>query len=142
MPNNPFLADIPARHYLRDWREKVGLSQEELGKKVGTTGATISRYEKGDRGLPLELQLKLFDALGILPGQFFAPPETPDLNTFAVNMTAKDRRALIDTIGIATGLTPEECSKLLATLNRVAVKFVHKQDVEELSPQSPQSTHG
>jgi transcriptional regulator with XRE-family HTH domain len=90
MPVNVFLSHVPARHYLREWREKRGLSQDELGKKCATTGATISRYEKGERGLPLELQLKLFDVLDILPGQFFAPPETPSLDAYAAFMTAHE----------------------------------------------------
>lgn len=92
------MADVPPRHYLREWREKRGLTMEQLGKLVGTTGGTIGRYEKGERGLPLELQLKLFHALDILPGQFFAPPEAPHLDAFAVNLTPARRRRLLEMV--------------------------------------------
>lgn len=131
MAISPFNADIPQRHYLREWREHRGLSQEELGRIVGATGGTISRYEKGDRGLPFELQVKLFDALDILPGQFFSPPQAPSLDAFAINLSAKDRRALIEVVQIASGLTTTERQELLEAIR--AFK-------SELSTESPQST--
>lgn len=36
---------------LRDLRKALGLTQSELGEKVGIGGAAISKIEKGDRGL-------------------------------------------------------------------------------------------
>jgi transcriptional regulator with XRE-family HTH domain len=139
MPNSPFLADVPAKHYLREWREARGLSQDQLGRLCGTTGATISRYENNDRGLPLELMLKLFEHLDILPGQFFAPVEAPDLNVFAVALTPKDRRALLDTISMVTALTPAERTEVLEAIAATAASRLWKKE-PALSPQSPQST--
>lgn len=133
MATSPFNADIPARHYLREWREHRGLSQEALGRMVGATGAAVSRYEKGDRGLPLEFMLKLFEALDILPGQFFSPPEAPDLNVFALDLSPRDRRALIEAVQIVVGLAGKERADLLAAIRQ------HK---AELSTESPQSTPG
>lgn len=133
MAISPFNGDIPQRHYLREWREHRGLSQEKLGEMVGASGGTISRYEKGDRGLPFELQVKLFEALDILPGQFFGPPEAPSLDSFALNLSAKDRRALIEVVQIASGLTTAERQELLEAIRAFKT---------ELSPQSPQSTPG
>lgn len=97
---------------------------------VGASGGTISRYEKGDRGLPLELQFKLFEALDIMPGQFFGPPFMPTLDEYAAELGAKDRRALIEVVKIASGLTSAERQQLLDKLRT------------EFSPQSPQSTPG
>lgn len=134
MPVNVFLSHTPARHYLREWREKRGLSQEELGKRCGTTGATISRYEKGDRGLPLELQLKLFDVLDILPGQFFAPPETPSLDAMANLMTAHELGHVLLAVETATALAPKERMALLLEIRRAAA------EAKKLSTESPQST--
>jgi transcriptional regulator with XRE-family HTH domain len=94
MANNPFMSDLPVRHYLREWREKRGLSQEQLGKLCGTTGATISRYEKDERGLPLELLYKFLDVFDIQPGQFFAPPEAPSLDAEARDLDRANRRQL------------------------------------------------
>lgn len=36
---------------LRDLRKALGLTQSELGEKVGIGGSAISKIEKGDRGL-------------------------------------------------------------------------------------------
>lgn len=68
------------RHYLREWRLAKGLTQEELGAKVGSFKGIISRYETGDRGISLDMMSKLWKALGITPGQFFAPPDRPSLD--------------------------------------------------------------
>lgn len=100
---------------------------------VGATGGTISRYEKGDRGLPFELQVKLFEALDILPGQFFGPPQAPSLDACAINLSAKDRRALIEVVQIASGLTTNERLELLETIRAFKTK---------LSTETPQSTPG
>lgn len=144
MPVNVFLSHTPARHHLRAWREKRGFSQEELGRQCGTSGATISRYEKGDRGLPLELQLKLFEVLDILPGQFFAPPETPSLDVFANSLTAHELGHLLLAVETATKLEPKERMELLLELKRSAIerysRAYSRLAAKELSPQSPQST--
>jgi transcriptional regulator with XRE-family HTH domain len=132
MPINVFLSHTPARHYLREWREKRGLSQEELGKKCGTSGPSISHYEKGNRGLPLELLLKLLEHLDILPGQFFAPPETPSLDAYANFMTAHELGHLLSAVETAIKLEPKERMALLVAIRRMAA--------ERLSPESPQST--
>lgn len=46
-------------------RESVGLTQEQLGKKIGVTGVTIMRYEKNQRE-PRQKQLHaIADALNV-----------------------------------------------------------------------------
>ncbi len=46
-------------------REAVGLTQEQLGKKIGVTGVTIMRYEKNQRE-PRQKQLQaIASALGV-----------------------------------------------------------------------------
>ncbi len=130
MATSPFAGDAPPRHFLREWREFRGYSQEELGRKVGATGGVISRYEKGDRSLPVEFAIKLFDALDIMPGQFFAPPQTPDLNEHAAPLGVKERKSLIEVVELASGLTEKERQELLAAIR----------PKKDLSPQSPQST--
>lgn len=140
MPVNVFLSHTPARHYLREWREKRELSQDQLGKLCGISAAAISHYEKGDRGLPLDLLLKLFEHLDILPGQFFAPPETPSLDAFANFMTAHELGHLLSAVETATKLAPKERMELLLELKRSAVERYSKSHAADLSPQSPQST--
>lgn len=36
------------RHFIREWREHRGLTQEQLAERIGASGATVSRIEKGD----------------------------------------------------------------------------------------------
>lgn len=36
-----------ANHKLKTWRKSRGLSQEALGKLIGVTKASVSRYEQG-----------------------------------------------------------------------------------------------
>lgn len=131
MATSPFNGDLPARHFLREWREHRGFSQEALGQAIGATGQMISRYEKGDRGLPLEFMFKLFDALDILPGQFFSPPGVPALDAFALSLGVKERKSLIEVVEIVSGLTENERQELLQVIRPMR---------RELSTESPLST--
>jgi transcriptional regulator with XRE-family HTH domain len=47
--------DSPDRHYLREWREKRGLLQDQLAKMVGSSASVISRFETGERGMKIEM---------------------------------------------------------------------------------------
>jgi transcriptional regulator with XRE-family HTH domain len=57
------------RNYLRAWREKEGLTQEELADKVGTNKAVISLLENEKRPLSSKWLRKFADALGTTPGR-------------------------------------------------------------------------
>jgi len=46
-------------------REQKGWSQPELGKAVGTSGAIIGRYERGEITPSIEVARKLADAFGV-----------------------------------------------------------------------------
>lgn len=50
---------------LKKYRQMANLSQEALGKKIGVTGVTIMRYEKGVREPKIETMKKLANALNI-----------------------------------------------------------------------------
>jgi len=70
---------------LRRFREGRGLSQAELGRRLGVSGPTISRYETGEMQIDAD-QLPRFAAeLGITPAQFFDVPQmlpaAPNLTT-------------------------------------------------------------
>lgn len=57
------------RNYLRQWREKAKLSQEELADRVGTTKSVISLLENEKRPLSSKWLRKLAEALGTTPGR-------------------------------------------------------------------------
>jgi transcriptional regulator with XRE-family HTH domain len=86
------------RHYLKEWRQHRGLSQEQLAKALNTSKGEVSRYERGERTLSLLIQFRLMRALRITPGQFFSPPD------------AQSADALL------TGLSPEERARYIAAL--------------------------
>ena len=44
-------------------REKIGFSQNELAKKIGTTQSVISRIENGNQNLTLMMLAKIADVL-------------------------------------------------------------------------------
>jgi transcriptional regulator with XRE-family HTH domain len=67
--------DAPRRHYLREWREFRGLTQDDLSLLAGTSEGVIADYETGERRISLEMQYKLTWALNITAAQFFEPPE-------------------------------------------------------------------
>ena len=49
---------------LKRKRIEKGMSQEELGKKVGSTTVSICRYERNQRIPMVDVAFKLADALG------------------------------------------------------------------------------
>lgn len=51
--------------FFRRERESRGLTLEEVGGRLGTTHATIQRYETGKRKLDYDVALQLADAIGI-----------------------------------------------------------------------------
>ena len=44
---------------LKEWRHKVGLSQEELGRLLGVARFSVSRWEREARAIPSFLPLAL-----------------------------------------------------------------------------------
>jgi DNA-binding XRE family transcriptional regulator len=52
-------ATVADRNYLKQWRKKAGLSQEELADKVGTTKSVISLLESEGRPLSAKWLRKL-----------------------------------------------------------------------------------
>lgn len=46
-------------------RKKKGLSQADLGKKIGTSGDVVGRYERGDIKPSIEVVEKIADVLGV-----------------------------------------------------------------------------
>jgi transcriptional regulator with XRE-family HTH domain len=54
----------PPHSYLKAWRKFIGMNQGELAEKLGTTAATISRYETGDHEPPVSYIFMLADICG------------------------------------------------------------------------------
>ena len=50
---------------IKAFRKAKGMTQTELGQKVGVTAATITRYEKQQLGIDVEMLIKIYKALSI-----------------------------------------------------------------------------
>ena len=56
---------------LKRIRESQGLTQEEIGERLGFAGATIGRYENGHRQMRADELPRFAAALGVSPCAFF-----------------------------------------------------------------------
>jgi len=94
------------RNYLRQWREKAGLSQDELAERVGTTKSVISLLENEKRPLSSKWLRKLAEALGTTPGRILDvdPEETnADILDIWDHIRVKDRATAIRVLRSLTG---------------------------------------
>ena len=66
------------RHYrsfltlLRDLREQAGVTQVELGNRLGNTQTFVSKFERGERRVDVVEFTEICEALGMDPGEAFA----------------------------------------------------------------------
>jgi len=99
----------PIKHYLREWREAKHLTQQQLADRlpVGDNGKPtgkdqISRWERAERGMTMDVQAALAEALGLSsPADLFRDPATPSADDLLRNATPEQRRQamfLIETI--------------------------------------------
>jgi len=105
--------DSSFRHWLRRRRQERGLTQEQLGERVGFAGQTITKIEGGQRRPSPQLALRLAEALDLPPDQHSAwmaaaradpeapaaaapaspslPPAPPPLPTFLTALVGRER---------------------------------------------------
>lgn len=92
----------PVKHFLREWREHLGLTQQQLADRlpIGEDGKVtgkdqISRWERSERGMTMGVQAALAEALGdIDPGALFRDPNTPSADEL-LRAAPPERRAQI-----------------------------------------------
>lgn len=65
------------RIFLAEWRQDRGLTQKQLGERVGVTDMTVSRWETGQALLNTNVMAALAEALSIEPVDLYRRPETP-----------------------------------------------------------------
>lgn len=83
----------PFRHYLKEWRELRGLTQQQLADRLETGKDQISRWESGKRGMSAEVLAALAEALDFSePGQIFHDPQRPSADELLRNATPEQRR--------------------------------------------------
>lgn len=70
---------------IKEAREQLGLTQTELGQKVGVTGSAITNYEKETSHPKEQIIYKLMETLGVDANYLFQdcmriPPKNNDIN--------------------------------------------------------------
>lgn len=88
----------PFRHYLREWRNARGLSQQQLADRLDTSKGQISRWESGSRSMSGDVIAALADALAIEPGDLFRDPAAPSLDALLARAPAHVRDAAADLV--------------------------------------------
>ncbi|MBM6596606.1 helix-turn-helix domain-containing protein [Microvirga pudoricolor] len=67
---------------LRHARKKAGLTQEELGEKLGKYKTYVSKYESGERRLDLIEFIEVSEVLEIEPSDIFSEIRKADYGDF------------------------------------------------------------
>ena len=103
---------------IRVAREAANLTQEELGKKCGTTKQTIYKYEIGKvTNIPLDRLEMIADAVGVTSASLLGWEE-PEKNEPTVSDGLSDVKR--DLIRFAEGLTNEQAALALRVLRSIA----------------------
>lgn len=63
---------------IKYYRKTMGLTQKELGEKIGVKHNTVSSYESGKNEPEQNMLFKIASALGISVNDLFPPTERPD----------------------------------------------------------------
>lgn len=87
---------------MKEWRVAKGLTQQQLADRlpVGEDGKPtgkdqISRWERSQRGMTMDVQAALAEALGIDPGALFHDPEQPSVDELLRNASPERRIQII-----------------------------------------------
>jgi len=75
---------------LKDFRDQAGLSQDDLGRKVGVTRQTIAFWEKGERSPSLAQLHKVAKALEVTAGVLLEQGERKEKSTILFRSDAPD----------------------------------------------------
>lgn len=91
---------------LKSRRSELGLTLDDIGRHVGVSGATVSRWENGDiENIRRDKIAKLAEILEVTPAYLMGWPESGEesmpeemviLNRAAKKMTSEQRKRLLD----------------------------------------------
>lgn len=129
------MARIP-QHRIREARERLGLTQAQLGERMGVSEQQVARYERGDRRLTIQMMARFAATLNVTPAELVAgmpvgQEDQPELEIATVDgvpglMAAiatrglkvyRVRRSLVTDAGIVDGqiITVDESDEAKAT---------------------------
>lgn len=90
----------PFKHFLREWREARHLTQEQLADRLDTGKDQVSRWENGKRGMTIEVQVAIAEALQIEPADLFRDPAAPSIDALLANSSADMRRKAFEIVRV------------------------------------------
>lgn len=99
----------PLKLFIVEWREQRGLSQDALAERVGTTKASISRWETGKRDVTGESLAAIAAALGLEPVLLFRHPKDQSLDDLLSTAPSELRRKAV---AIIQALLTEDSGQL------------------------------
>jgi transcriptional regulator with XRE-family HTH domain len=65
----------PRHIYLAEWRERCGLTQVELARRLGVSSVSVSRWELGRALLNTDVMAAVAEAFDIEPQDLFRHPD-------------------------------------------------------------------
>jgi transcriptional regulator with XRE-family HTH domain len=88
----------PRRVYLSEWREYRGLTQKQLGDRLGVTDVTVSRWELGNSLPNTNVLAAIAEALDIEPQDLYRHPDQPSADALLRGQPAEVRDQAISII--------------------------------------------
>ena len=85
----------PLRWYVREWREKFRLSQEQLANRLETNKGQISKLENQKQRLNDDWVIGVSEALGIEPRDLLRDPSAPTLEDLLRGASPEDRATAV-----------------------------------------------
>ena len=90
----------PIRWYLKEWREKRGLTQEQLADRMETNKGQVSKLERGAQRMNDEWIAGCAFALGVEPGDLLKDPNAPCPHDLLSGATPEQREKALKMIAI------------------------------------------
>lgn len=88
----------PIRWFLREWREKVGLTQEQLAERLETNKGQISKLENSRQRVNDDWLNGYAVALDIEPGDLLRDPERPTIDDLLKGVSEAERDQAISVL--------------------------------------------
>lgn len=85
-------------YYIKEWMDHLGLSDEQVGNRMGVSRTTVwKRYTEQHRLTP-EKVAQIAEALDRHPHELLFPPDVPSLDAMAEGATPEQRAAMVTDI--------------------------------------------
>jgi len=84
--------------YIREWREHLDLSQEQVAHRLNTNKGQISKLETGKQRMNDDWLAALAHAYNLHPSRLLLPPDTTSVDDLLIEATPDDVKAVRQTL--------------------------------------------